>query len=101
MSVHELDAAGNDMGELVSSTDWEHPTVRWWVHALRLPAGAGLRFTCDWQNPDDHAVRFGVTTEDEMCFAGGYFYPDDDAARPVVPGCISQGSGLECIVFKR
>jgi hypothetical protein len=101
VSVHEVDEAGNDMGELVSSSDWLHPTVRWWNQALRLPAGAGLRFTCDWQNPDDHAVHFGVTTEDEMCFVGGYFYPDDDSEDPTVPGCLSQGMGLECIVPKR
>jgi hypothetical protein len=101
VSAHEVDAAGNDMGELVSSPDWQHPTVRWWSPALRLPAGAGIRFTCDWQNPDDHAVHFGVTTEDEMCFVPGYFYPDDDTAPPPVPGCLPQGSGFECFVPKR
>jgi hypothetical protein len=75
--------------------------VRWWLHALRLRAGEGFRFTCDWQNPDDHLVHFGVTTEDEMCFVGGYFYPDDDAANPTGPGCVPQASGLECFVPKK
>jgi hypothetical protein len=67
----------------------------------RLPAGDGLRFTCEWSNPDDHPVRFGVTTEDEMCFVGGYFYPDDEDATVSGPGCLPQGSGLECFVPNR
>jgi hypothetical protein len=98
--VHMIDAAGDDMGELVDSPNWEHPTVRWFEQAMRLQTGEGFRFTCSWQNNDDHPVRFGVTSEDEMCFVTGYFYPDDDASHPTGPGCLPQGSGLECFVPK-
>jgi hypothetical protein len=98
VSVHQIDAAGADMGELVESPDWEHPTVRWFEQALRIPAGEGFRFTCDWHNPDDHPVGFGVTTDDEMCFMTGYFYPDDDGSSVTGQGCTPQGSGLECVV---
>ena len=98
MTVHQIDVAGNDVGELVTSPDWEHPAVRWYYTAKTIHAGEGLRFTCEWSNPDDHPVHFGVTTEDEMCFVGGYFYPDDDGARVSGPGCQPQGSGLECFV---
>ncbi len=98
VSVHRVDAAGTDLGELVTSTDWEHPNVRWFLDAMRLAAGEGLRFTCDWNNPDDHPVHFGVTTEDEMCFATGYFYPDDESKPVTGPGCVPQGAGLECFV---
>ena len=66
--VHMIDAAGNDMGALVDSPSWEHPSVRWFQQAMRLQAGEGFRFTCSWRNPDDHPVHFGVTSEDEMCF---------------------------------
>ncbi len=71
MSVHQIDANGNDVGELVTSPDWEHPRVNWFTLAKPLHAGDGVRFTCEWSNPDDHPVHFGVTTEDEMCFVGG------------------------------
>ena len=98
MTVHHVDASGNDLGELVASTNWEHPSVQWFAPATRLPAGDGLRFTCDWSNPDDVRVHFGPTTEDEMCFVAGYFYLDDDAATVSGPGCIPQGSGLICFV---
>jgi len=101
MSIHHIDAAGNDMGELVVSDNWEHPNVQWYPQALRLPAGEGLRFTCEWNNPDDHAVHFGPTSEDEMCFVTGYFYPDDESTPVTGPGCIPQGGGLECFVRKQ
>jgi len=96
--VHRIDAGGNDLGMLVDSPSWEHPDVTWWNQALRLEPGEGLRFTCSWQNADAHPVHFGVTTEDEMCFVTGYFYPDDDEARVTAPGCLPQGAGLECFV---
>ncbi len=98
VSVHHMDAAGNDLGELVASPDWEHAKVRWFPKALRVEAGESFRFTCNWTNPDDHPVHFGVTTEDEMCFVAGYFYLDDDAGRVSAPGCLPQGAGLECFV---
>ena len=100
MTVHRIDAAGNDLGEEVESPSWEHPTVQWYPQALRIAAGEGFRFTCTWENPDDHPVHFGVTTEDEMCFVTGYFYPDDDAVHVTPPGCIPQGAGIECFVPK-
>ena len=99
-SVHRIDAAGNDMGDLVDSPDWQHASVRWYPQALRIEPGEGFRFTCDWQNPDDHPVHFGVTTDDEMCFMTGYFYLDDDNGRVSAPGCLPQGAGLECFVPK-
>jgi len=98
MTIHHVDASGADLGELVESTNWEHPTVQWYQTAQRIPAGDGVRFTCEWTNTDDHPVHFGVTTEDEMCFVTGYFYPDDDGATLTGPGCLPQGSGLECFV---
>jgi hypothetical protein len=101
VTVNKIDAAGNDLGLLVSTSNWEHPAVRWFDEGTqRLEAGQGLRFSCAWQNPDDHPVHFGTTTEDEMCFATGYFYPDEDGATLTQPGCIPQGAGLECFVAK-
>jgi hypothetical protein len=98
VTINRVDAAGGDMGELVYSRSWEHPTERWFPEPLALQPGDGFRFTCTWNNPDDHPVRFGVTSEDEMCFLTGYFYLDDDDAKASGPGCIPQGSGLECFI---
>ena len=96
VTVHHVDATGADLGEMVVSESWEHPTVNWYQGAPRIEAGEGFRFTCEWSNPDDIVVHFGVTSEDEMCFVTGYFYPDDDGATLSGPGCRPQGSGLLC-----
>jgi len=99
--IHLIDAAGNDLGQLVVTKNWEHPAVRWFDEGkFRLNAGEGLRFSCAWTNPDDLTVRFGVTSEDEMCFVTGYFYLDDDDATVTGPGCFPQGAGLQCFVPK-
>src|SRR5262249_26492224 len=98
VSVHRLDAAGNDMGELVDSPDWEHASVRWYPQALRVEAREGLRFTRDWPHPDDPPVHSGFTPEDEMCSMTGSFSPDDDNGRVKAPGCLPRGEGLECFV---
>lgn len=95
-SVHEVDEVGNDLVELFKGGPWDHPGQRWFSPAHRLPAGHGLRFTCDWTNPDPHPVGFGVTTDDEMSFIGGYFYPDEDDRIVTGPGCRPQGAGLLC-----
>ena len=101
VTVHTLDPSGNDTGVLFESGDWEHPGERWFSPALRLSAGAGFRFTCEWANDEDRLVRFGVTTRDEMCFVTGYFYPDDESAPlPLGPGCFPQGAGLLCFAPK-
>jgi hypothetical protein len=101
VTVNHVDAAGSDMGQLVVTDNWDHPTVQWYnAGEMRLEAGEGIRFTCAWENPDDHPVHFGVTTEDEMCFVTGYFYPDEDGATLAGPGCLPQGAGLECFVPK-
>ena len=95
--VRHIDAGGNDLGQLFEANDWEHPGEKWFVRpTFRLRKGEGLRFTCEWNNPDDHVVRYGVTTNDEMCFVAGYFYPDDESVPVRGPGCIPQGAGILC-----
>ena len=63
---------------------------------LRLEAGDGFHWTCNYLNSTSSTLRFGVTSNDEMCFTVGFFYPDDDAAPlPPVRGCFG-GGGLVC-----
>jgi hypothetical protein len=100
VGVHLVDAAGNDLGQVFEGVDWEHPGERWFDPAFRVAAGQGFRFTCEWANPDDRVVTFGVTTHDEMCFVTGYFYPDDEGAPVRGTGCIPQGSGILCFAPK-
>jgi len=95
-AIDLIDAAGNDKGRVFESDDWQHPGEYWANPAIRVAKGDGFRLLCEWANADDYPVRFGVTTNDEMCFLIGYFYPDDESQPIPQAGCLPQGEGLLC-----
>jgi hypothetical protein len=78
--------------------DWQHPYSYWPNPPIRLEQGRKMRITCRWQNPEDHAIRFGPKTTDEMCFILGFYYRDDGDTTPVSneDGCFGAKSGLLC-----
>lgn len=77
--------------------DWEHPHSFWPNPLIRLEKGRKIRITCTWHNTDDHEVRFGPETTDEMCFILGFYYRDDGDTEPVRGGgCVSAKRGLLC-----
>ena len=89
--------AGVSAGQQLLTTDYADPSVHNYDPPLRLEAGDGWRWTCNYLNQTSGTLRFGVTSNDEMCFATGFFYIDDDAASlPPVPGCFGQGESLTC-----
>jgi hypothetical protein len=45
---------------------------------LHLLPGDGFRFQCDYENPTDHELRYGVSAADETCTLEAIFWP----ARP-------------------
>ena len=93
----DLLRAGVSAGQQLLTTDYADPSVHSYDPPLRLEAGDGWRWTCNYLNMTPGTVRFGVTSNDEMCFATGFFYIDDDAAPlPPVPGCFGQGESLTC-----
>jgi hypothetical protein len=55
--------------------NWEEPPVARFEPALAMPAGAGFRFTCRWDNQSSGTVNFGESADDEMCFFWSYYYP--------------------------
>jgi hypothetical protein len=88
---------GASTGPIYESTNWETPLELWPDEPMRVRAGDGFRFTCEWKNDDDYPVHFGVTTNDEMCFVTGYYYRDDESATlPAFPRCFPQDEGLLC-----
>ena len=96
VAIHLL-SGGQDAGQIFENDDWNHPYEYWPATPIRIEPGDGFRFTCEWKNDDDHPVRFGVTTNDEMCFMVGYYYRDDESVPPPrVPSCLLQTSGLLC-----
>jgi hypothetical protein len=82
---------------IYENDDWQHPQSLWPKKPIRLQAGRKLRFTCQWHNTDDHEVRFGPETTDEMCFIIGFYYRDKgDDALPIGSGCLPSKTGLLC-----
>jgi hypothetical protein len=83
--------------EELTTLAYAEPTVNRYPRPLRLEAGDGFHWTCNYLNSTDRRLTFGVTAEDEMCFTVGFFYLDDDAAPlPPVPGCFGRSDGLVC-----
>jgi len=78
--------------------DWQHPPSFWPLGGLRLAKGDRMRITCQWHNTDDHTVRFGPKTTDEMCFILGFYYRDPGDTAPVTGGgCLPAKEGLLCL----
>ncbi len=76
---------------------YSEPTVNSYPTPLRVEPGDGFHWTCNYLNDTTRELTFGVTSNDEMCFTVGFFYPDDDTAPlPAVPGCFGNGGGLVC-----
>ncbi len=89
--------AGADAEPLLRTVDYRHPELQGFPTPLRLGAGDGLRWTCRYHNDTADPVTFGITSNDEMCFAIGAFYLDDDGAPlPPVAGCYGGDVGLTC-----
>lgn len=87
---------------LVHTTSYAEPDFAYFTPpALRLVPGDVVRWTCRYENTTDRPVRFGITADDEMCFAVGFFVTDDDGPIPPLPperACFGDGLGLVCPV---
>jgi hypothetical protein len=55
------------------------------VEPLALVKGTKLEYECSFVNPTSQTVRFGDSTDAEMCVLGAYRYP----ARGTVSLCIN------------
>lgn len=95
-SIELLDAAG-DAHPLLVTQDYADPVVRQFEPALRLERGDAFRWTCSYLNTTAETLRFGLRAEDEMCFAAGFFYPEDDGAPlPRLPACAGGDDSFVC-----
>ena len=85
---------------LVRTTSYAEPDFSYFMPPdLRLVPGDEIRWTCRYRNDTEKAVTFGVTAEDEMCFAVGFFVTDDDGPIPELPKtrfCFGDELGLVC-----
>jgi hypothetical protein len=66
---------GPDNGKLVyENYSWDHPATKTFTPPLRFESGWGYRLEVVYNNETDRDIRFGFTSEDEMCIVIGYYY---------------------------
>ena len=98
-SVDLLDQPGGTVQRnIITNDSWDH-AVEWWPQEPELfRKGQVIRTTCEWNNPRDHEVAFGVETTDEMCFLTGYMYKASDRPLPACEKCfcVRNEQGLLC-----
>ena len=67
--------------ELVSTEDWNHPSMRA-IDAPFLELASGkLTYRCAYENPtDDHITTGESAAKNETCMAIGYLFPTTKSA---------------------
>lgn len=75
---------------VVTSTNWEHPTVASWMDAPHYTFSTGrLRYECQYLNTSGAPVDEGSSAEfNEMCMAVGYFFPANNGSQLCVNGFV-------------
>jgi hypothetical protein len=63
--------------ELFVNTDWATPKLATYNPAIHVDAGAGFEFRCNYFNPSDQTIHYGLTADDEMCNMVLVFTPGD------------------------
>jgi hypothetical protein len=72
--------SSSDPGSLVyTSTSWSDPPVTTFSPPIRVPAGGGFKFQCDYDNTTSQTVSFGESANNEMCFFWSYYWPSQGA----------------------
>jgi len=68
-------SGGARNGQVVyESTDWENPLIKDFPTPLVINKGEGLTSEITYNNNTNKAVKFGLTSEDEMGIIFGYYY---------------------------
>jgi hypothetical protein len=68
-------SAGDLSHPITDDHDWSNPSWQLLSPTFDFDGTNGLTFQCDWTNTTTTTVTFGESALDEMCFAGGYYYP--------------------------
>jgi len=76
-------------GEMIwTSNDWQHDIIHKFERPIRLAAGEGLRFRCNYQNDTLRLLRFGTSATDEMCILFGTIWEPEAGAQLGSQNCV-------------
>jgi hypothetical protein len=81
-------AGGEHEGELIWESGDRKQTRVGMPTPLHLMPGDGFRFQCDYQNPTDRELRYGVSAADETCTLDAMFWLTDDNQEPLAEDCL-------------
>jgi hypothetical protein len=72
-------SGGERDGEQVFvSQDWHHETYYRFESPVRIRAGEGLRYRCEYENDTPRPLRYGTSATDEMCILYGTIWEAED-----------------------
>lgn len=69
-----------DPVDLGTVTAWDLGNQTWLPIDYTLRPGDVVESTCSWNNPSDHGVGYGPTSDDEMCFSYVMYFPKIEAS---------------------
>lgn len=73
-TIHRVSSQADPEGQLIyETTSWSEPPLQMY-EPFALDSSEGLRLRCDYVNPTDQPVGFGLGFADEMCFVWGHYY---------------------------
>jgi hypothetical protein len=64
-----------DPVDIGSAAHWDYSNQSWLPVDYTLRPGDVVESKCSWNNPTDHGVGYGPTSDDEMCFSYVMYYP--------------------------
>ncbi len=82
---------------ILTTNDWEHPTVQQWDAPSFFSFTGGMTWECTYTNDGTNAnntiVSGNSAATNEMCMGGGYYFP---SAGP--RGCFMSGGTCKCLL---
>ena len=85
-------AAGGASVSLGGVAQWSFGNQLWFPLSQTVHPGDTIHTRCAWNNTTDATVKFGETTQDEMCFSFTMYYP----ANPAIRSWIGPSLGSKC-----
>ncbi len=68
----------NDSQHIWTSQQWNEDTAYSFPEPALVKAGDGFKFECDFENPTNSELRFGIKGTDEMCILAGWIWGTGD-----------------------
>jgi hypothetical protein len=72
----------NDGAQIFSTPDFEHDVNHIFDSPIDVKTDEGFRFRCDYENTENHALRFGPNATDEMCILFGLWWSETSNTPP-------------------